>query len=45
MPIRYVVRLASTALTEDASALICDRPECASCDAKRAAIRDRSNAA
>jgi aminoglycoside 3-N-acetyltransferase len=45
MPIRYVVRLASAALTEDASALICDRPDCASCDAKRAAIRDRSNAA
>lgn len=45
LPIRYVVRLAATALANDASALICDNPDCASCNAKRAAIRDRSNAA
>jgi aminoglycoside N3'-acetyltransferase len=46
MPIRYVVRLAAAALADDPSALICDRPDCVSCDAKRAAVRgDRSNAA
>jgi aminoglycoside 3-N-acetyltransferase len=45
IPIRYVVRLAATALADDASALICSRPDCVSCNAKRAAIRDRSNAA
>lgn len=45
LPIRYVVRLAASALADDASALICGRLDCASCNAKRAAIRDRSNAA
>ena len=45
IPIRYVVRLAATALAGDASALICSQPDCASCNAKRAALRDRSNAA
>lgn len=45
IPIRYVVRLAATALADDPSALICERPGCASCAGKRAAIRDRSNAA
>jgi hypothetical protein len=45
IPIRYVVRLAAMALADDPSAFICSRPDCASCNAKRAAIRDRSNAA
>jgi aminoglycoside N3'-acetyltransferase len=45
IPIRYVVRLAATALAGDAGALICSQPDCASCNAKRAALRDRSNAA
>lgn len=44
-PVRYVVRLATTALADDAAALICSNSDCKSCNAKRVAIRDRSNAA
>jgi aminoglycoside N3'-acetyltransferase len=38
IPIRYLVRLASAALTEDPAIFICDRSNCESCEMKRAAI-------
>ena len=39
IPIRYLVTLAATALREDPAAFVCDRPHCADCEERRAALR------
>ncbi len=38
IPIRYLVQLATTLLERDPRAFICERPDCASCAAKREAM-------
>jgi aminoglycoside 3-N-acetyltransferase len=38
LPVRYLVNLASRALGQNPEIFVCDRPECASCAAKREAL-------
>lgn len=41
-PVRYLLGIATAALERDPFAFVCERPECASCAAKRQALTERA---